>query len=98
MVKRMPPKKVPTYYGGIHQFENYWDAMAMAGDWVMQGGRPIVEVIIRSPAGAKWWGGEFALEDYLERPDAPALYQIEMTGKDLQKPKPKKKKKSGRRR
>lgn len=82
-VERLATRKHPTQYGGTRVFKSYAEAAQFAGDWAAQGMKSVLDVVIYSKAGARWWGGDWAVEQYLEDPDASVFYRVEITGKPI---------------
>jgi len=58
-----------------HVFKTFNEA---AGHAVATGERSYLDVLIYSRAGARWWGGDDAVERYDEDPDASAFERFEI--------------------
>jgi hypothetical protein len=63
----------PTYY------KDSKEALAAAAQAAISTGASTLSVLIHSKAGARFYGGDDAVEAYLEDPDASAHEQYEFT-------------------
>jgi hypothetical protein len=58
-------------------FGNFWEACAHAISQCLSNGMPVtLDVVIWSKAGAGFWGGDDAVEEYKEDPEASVFERI----------------------
>lgn len=58
-------------------FDNFDEAAAFAlGDAMQSGVWKNFDVLIHSESGARWWGGDDAVEQYREDPDASVFQRM----------------------
>ena len=69
-----------TDLGGQEQtFKTFDEAAGLAVSVAASSGRKVhIDVLVYSAAGARWWGGDYAVEDYMEDPDASVFARIEI--------------------
>jgi len=59
---------------------SFEEAAAMAVTLAASDGRPrYVDVVIHGEAGAYWWGGDYAVEEYEADPEASVSERIKIT-------------------
>lgn len=62
--------QIDTPSGESRYFKHFNEAAAFAVTHAASG-RPVeLDVLIHSRAGAKWWGGDYAVKQYNDDPDA----------------------------
>lgn len=65
--------------GGVHVFKRFDEAAGYAVvSSASRGEKTFIDVLIYSRAGANWWGGSSAVEEYQEDPDASISQRIEV--------------------
>lgn len=69
--------------GHQRQFATFGEAAGFAVSLAASDGEQHnVDVLIYSPAGAKWWGGDYAVEEYDADPDASVSQRIAISAED----------------
>ena len=66
---------------GIHDakvFQTWPEASAAAVNIAAQGGSAVIDVVVHSTHGAKWWGGAEAVTRYKEDPEASVFDRFEL--------------------
>lgn len=66
--------------GGGERVFDTWDEATGFATAIAGSGKPkvYVDVIVWSEAGARWWGGDDAVEQYREDPDASVFNRYEV--------------------
>lgn len=65
--------------GGAMYYKRFDEACSIAvGASASQGRAYVVDVIVYSASGARWWGGAAAVESYREDPDASVFERIKI--------------------
>ena len=64
-------------------FDDPDEALATAAMSAISTGSATLDVLIWSKSGARWYGGEDALKQYLEDPDASVFNRYEFKANDL---------------
>lgn len=71
-------------HGGERIFKTFEEACARAVITSASGRQGVsVDVLIHSESGARWWGGDPAVEDYRMDPDASVSDRIEISVNDI---------------
>ncbi len=78
-VENASGNRVPDTAGGTQVFKSSEKALAAAALAAMTTGSSTMSVLIHTRAGAKWYGGDDALDSYDEDPDASAFEQYHFT-------------------
>ena len=71
------------YAAGDGYFDDYSLACLAAIEEALQRGRATHDVIIHSRKGARWYGGDEAVEMYDEDPEASVFERIEVRANNL---------------
>jgi hypothetical protein len=67
-----------------HVFRSFEEAASFAvGLARSNGARVNLDVLVHSPAGARWWAGDDAVADYHDDPDASVFERIEIRADSL---------------
>ncbi len=69
--------------GHARTFHNFDEAAGFALSLAVSGRTVEMDVLIYSAAGARAWGGEDAVEEYREDPEASVFERIEITANSL---------------
>lgn len=68
-----------TIFGKDHVYNKFSEAVAYAVTASTSTGHPIfVDVIVYSRAGARWWAGDYGVEEYENDPDGTIHERIEI--------------------
>jgi len=71
---------VDDYQGHERIFKTFDEAAGFAVSIAASGKSNVtIDVLIHSVAGARWWGGDDAVEEYREDPDASVSDRIEIS-------------------
>jgi hypothetical protein len=70
--------------GHYQTFRTFEDAAVFAvGLAISNGARVFIDVLVYTPAGARWWAGDDAVERWHDDPDASAFERIEIRANSL---------------
>lgn len=72
--------EIEEEWGGYNSKE---EAFARACVLAASRGKVILDVVVFSEAGARWWGGEDSVESYRQDPDCSVLERLEITVNNL---------------
>lgn len=70
--------------GHYQTFRTFEDAAVFAvGLAISNGARVFIDVLVYTPAGARWWAGDDAVERWHDDPDASVFERIEIRANNL---------------
>jgi hypothetical protein len=58
--------------------KTFAEASELALHWALSGRQTVIDILVFSESGARWLGGDDAVEQYREDPDASVFERIEV--------------------